>query len=222
MSDQTLIPPSPSQADYEAAEQAAAPSLDPSRDPLDLFAEWMAEAVKSEPNDPNAMTLATVDADGAPDGRIVLLKALDARGFSFFTNLNSAKGQELAANPRAALVFHWKSLHRQVRVRGAIERVSDAEADAYFATRSRVSRLGAWASDQSKTLSEPALLRGRLEGMQKRFEGIEPPRPPHWSGYRLIPQAIEFWRDGAFRLHERLVFERAVEGSPWSARRLFP
>ena len=222
MPDQTLIPPSPSQADYEAAEQAAVPSLDPSRDPLDLFAEWMAEAVKSEPNDPNAMTLATVDADGASDGRIVLLKALDARGFSFFTNLNSAKGQELAANPRAALVFHWKSLHRQVRVRGAIERVSDAEADAYFATRSRVSRLGAWASDQSKTLSEPALLRGRLEAMQQRFEGIEPPRPPYWSGYRLIPQAIEFWRDGAFRLHERLVFERAAEGSPWSARRLFP
>jgi pyridoxamine 5'-phosphate oxidase len=222
MPDQTLIPPSPSQADYEAADRADAPLLDPRRDPLDLFAVWMAEAVKSEPNDPNAMTLATVDAGGAPDARIVLLKALDERGFSFFTNLTSAKGQELAAHPRAALVFHWKSLRRQVRVRGAIERVSDAEADAYFATRSRVSRLGAWASDQSKTLSEPAVLHARLKEMEQRFKGVEPPRPPHWSGYRLIPEDIEFWLDGAFRLHERLLFERRAEGSPWNARRLFP
>jgi pyridoxamine 5'-phosphate oxidase len=217
-----LIPPSPSDADYAAAEPAA-PPLDPAQDPLALFAEWLAQADRCEPNDPNAMTLSTVDDAGAPDARIVLLKDLDDRGFTFFTNLESAKAIELAGDRRAALTFHWKSLRRQVRVRGPVETVSDTEADAYFATRARVSRLGAWASEQSRTLDDPATLRARLAEQEKRFEGQEPQRPPHWSGYRLLPTAIEFWRDGAFRLHDRLVFERArIEDTGWTARRLYP
>ncbi len=217
-----LIPPTPSDADY-AASAKGAPPLDASSDPLALFAEWLTEAEAAEPNDSNAMTLSTVDGAGAPDARIVLLKDLDDRGFTFFTNLESAKAVELAADPRAALTFHWKTLRRQVRVRGLVEGVSDAEADAYFATRARVSRLGAWASDQSRTLDDPATLRERLAEQEKRFEGEEPPRPPHWSGYRLLPTAIEFWSDGAFRLHDRLVFERArVEDAAWTARRLYP
>jgi pyridoxamine 5'-phosphate oxidase len=220
MSENELIPPSPTEADYAAEPRAPMEPLDASSDPLALFAQWLADAVTAEPNDPHAMTLATAGDDG-PDARIVLLKALDDRGFSFFTNLTSAKAKDLAENPRAALVFHWKSLRRQVRVRGQIEAVSPEEADAYFATRSRISRLGSWASDQSKTLSDPAHLERRLAEMEQRFEGAEPPRPPHWSGYRVIPQAIEFWRDGAFRLHERLLFERDGD-SPWRARRLYP
>ncbi len=216
-----LIPPSPSDADYAAGSKTA-PPLDPARDPLDLFAEWLAEADEAEVNDPNAMTLSTVDQDGAPDARIVLLKDLDDRGFTFFTNLQSAKAVELAGDHRAALTFHWKSLRRQVRVRGFVEKVGDAEADAYFATRARVSRLGAWASDQSRTLDDPATLRARLTEQEERFDGREPPRPPHWSGYRLLPAAIEFWRDGAFRLHDRLIFERAEVEQDWTARRLFP
>ena len=216
-----LIPPSPSDADYAA--QPAPPPLDSARDPLALFAEWLARADEAEPNDPNAMTLSTVDENGAPDARIVLLKDLDDRGFTFFTNLGSAKAVELAGDRRASLTFHWKSLRRQVRVRGMVETVSDAEADAYFATRARVSRLGAWASDQSQTLDDPATLRARLAEQEKRFEGSEPPRPPHWSGYRLLPTAIEFWSDGAFRLHDRLVFEREqFEDVVWTARRLYP
>jgi pyridoxamine 5'-phosphate oxidase len=217
-----LIPPSPSDADYAAA-QPTAPPLDPAQDPLTLFADWLAQADKAEPNDPNAMTLSTVDDSGAPDARIVLLKDLDDRGFTFFTNLESAKAIELAGDGRAALTFHWKSLRRQVRVRGLVETVSDAEADAYFATRARVSRLGAWASDQSQTLDDPATLRARLAEQENRFEGQEPPRPPHWSGYRLLPTAIEFWSDGAFRLHDRLLFERRrFEDTVWTARRLYP
>ena len=222
MADTDLIPPSPTEADYAAQARTVAPPLDPAQDPLALFAAWLAQAHAAEPNDPNAMTLATVGADGQPDARIVLLKALDDRGFCFFTNLDSAKAADLAANPRAALAFHWKSLRRQVRIRGAVEPVSDADADAYFATRSRVSRLGAWASDQSRTLSDPAHLRARLKDIEALFEGAEPPRPPHWSGYRLIPEAIEFWADGAFRLHDRLLFEREEGGEGWRARRLYP
>jgi pyridoxamine 5'-phosphate oxidase len=217
-----LIPPSPSDADYASAPPSA-PPLEADQDPLTLFAAWLSEADKAEPNDSNAMTLSTVDDAGAPDARIVLLKDLDDRGFTFFTNLQSAKAVELAGDHRAALTFHWKSLRRQVRIRGLVEKVTDAEADAYFATRARVSRLGAWASDQSRTLDDPATLRARLTEQEKRFDGQEPPRPPHWSGYRLIPVAIEFWRDGAFRLHDRLLFEREqVEDAAWTARRLFP
>lgn len=217
-----LIPPSPTAADYASA-QTSAPPLDPNQDPLVLFAAWLIEADKAELNDPNAMTLSTVDEGGAPDARIVLLKDLDDRGFTFFTNLRSTKAVELAGDHRAALTFHWKALRRQVRVRGVVEPVSDQEADAYFATRARVSRLGAWASDQSQTLDDPTALRMRLAEAEKRFEGAEPPRPPHWSGYRLLPTAIEFWRDGAFRLHDRLLFERdQVDRAGWAARRLYP
>ena len=216
-----LIPPSPSAADYAAA-HSAPPPLDAAQDPLALFSAWLAEAYGCEPNDPNAMTLSTVDDVGAPDARIVLLKDLDDRGFTFFTNLESAKAVELAGDQRAALTFHWKSLRRQVRVRGVVERVSDAEADAYFATRARISRLGAWASEQSRTLDDPARLRERLAEQERRFDGLEPPRPPHWSGYRLLPIAIEFWSDGAFRLHDRLLFERGKLEEPWTARRLYP
>ena len=166
------------------------------------------------------MTLATVDADGAPDARMVLLKGVDASGFTFFTNTQSAKGRELAAHAAAALVFHWKSLRRQVRVRGRVETVSDAEADAYFATRARPAQIGAWASEQSRELEGRLALEKRVAETGLRF-GLGPvPRPPHWSGYRVIPQSIEFWRDRPFRLHERLVFDRA--GDRWTTRRLYP
>jgi pyridoxamine 5'-phosphate oxidase len=166
------------------------------------------------------MCLATVDADGLPDARMVLLKAVDARGFTFFTNTMSAKGRELAANPHCALVFHWKSLRRQVRVRGEAEAVSEAEADAYFAGRARSAQIGAWASDQSQTLPGRFALERRIGEMGLKF-GLGPvPRPPHWSGYRVAPRTLEFWRDRPFRLHERLVFHRAAEG--WTTERLFP
>jgi pyridoxamine 5'-phosphate oxidase len=216
-----LIPPSPAEDDYVAAVAAApAPPLLPAEDPFALFEAWMREAVAKEPNDPNAMCLATVDADGLPDARMVLLKGVDARGFTFFTNTLSAKGAELAASPRCALVFHWKSLRRQVRVRGEVSAVSAAEADAYFATRARSAQIGAWASEQSKPLPDRFALERRIAQTGARF-GLGPaPRPPHWSGYRVAPGAIEFWRDRPFRLHERLVFHRAAEG--WTTERLYP
>ena len=188
--------------------------------PYDLFEAWMAEAKASELNDPDAMALATVDADGLPDARMVLLKGIGPRGFVFYTNYESAKGNELAGQPRAALLFHWKSLRRQVRVRGAVERVTEAEADAYFASRARGSRIGAWASDQSRALESRAVLEARAAEVEARFEGQDVPRPPHWSGFRVIPSQIEFWRDGAFRLHDRLRFDRAGEG--WETTRLYP
>lgn len=213
-----LIPSSPSDADY-LAQGAGEPELSAS-DPLALFAEWLAEAKAREVNDPNAMALATVDADGLPDARMVLLKDFDAAGFTFHTNRESAKGRELATNPRAALLFHWKSLRRQVRVRGAVEPVSDEEADAYFATRARDSRIGAWASAQSRPLKDRAELERRVAVETARFEGQDVPRPPYWSGLRVIPQTIEFWRDRPFRLHERLLFTRA--GEDWETARLFP
>jgi len=189
-------------------------------DPHILFEEWLAEATASEPNDPTAMALATADAAGQPSVRMVLLKGHDQRGFVFYTNLESRKGAELAANPRAALLFHWKSLRRQVRVEGPTERVSDAEADAYFATRGRDSQLGAWASDQSRPLDARETFEARYEAMRARFEGGDVPRPPHWSGTRVIPEVIEFWTDRAHRLHERRVFTR--QGEAWSEGLLFP
>lgn len=221
VTDKTLIPPSPSEDDYVRQVTAAEPPpLLSEADPYALFREWLAEAVAKEPNDANAMAVATADADGLPDVRMVLLKDVDERGFVFYTNLESAKGRQLAANPQAAVLFHWKSLRRQVRARGQVTRVSDEEADAYFATRARPAQLGAWASDQSRPLTDRLALEKRIAEVGLRFGLGKVPRPPHWSGFRIEPQAIEFWRDRPFRLHERLVFQRAAEG--WTTRRLFP
>jgi pyridoxamine 5'-phosphate oxidase len=189
-------------------------------DPITLFSAWLAEAETSEPNDPNAMALATVNAAGQPSLRMVLLKGLSPDGFVFYTNQQSRKADDLRAVSRAALLFHWKSLRRQVRVEGAVTPVSETEADAYFATRGRTSRLGAWASDQSRPLADRATLDARLAEVTARFEGSDVPRPPHWSGYRVAPERVEFWSDGEHRLHDREVFTRAQSG--WAVGRLFP
>jgi pyridoxamine 5'-phosphate oxidase len=188
-------------------------------DPYTLFASWFAEAHASEPSDANAMALATADSDGLPSVRIVLLKGVDARGFTFYTNTQSRKGRELAANPNAQLNFHWKSLRRQVLIDGAVEPVSDAEADAYFATRPRASQLGAWASDQSRPLDSRSTLEQRFAEMDARFPN-DVPRPPHWSGYRVVPARIEFWIDRRDRLHERYVYDRV--GAGWRQSMLYP
>jgi len=214
-----LIPPSPSEDDYHA-QAAKEPPLPDAGDPIALFGEWFDAAKASEPNDPNGMALATVDADGLPDVRMVLLKDVDARGFVFYTNTDSAKGRQLAAHPGAALVFHWKSLRRSVRVRGDIEPVSAAEADAYFATRAKSAQIGAWASDQSRPMPDAHALERRVAEFGVKYGLGQTPRPPHWSGYRLTPRTIEFWRDRPFRLHERTVFTRAAGG--WTTQRLFP
>ncbi len=216
-----LIPPSPSQEDYYAR-AADEPPLPESVDPIALFGEWLEAAKAGEPNDPNAMAVATVDDDGLPDVRMVLLKDVDARGFTFYTNTTSAKGRQLAGQPKAALLFHWKSLRRQVRVRGPVEPVSEAEADAYFASRARASQIGAWASDQSSPMQSRLALEGRIAEYGLKFGLGKVPRPPHWTGYRVIPRAMEFWRDRPFRLHERLVFARAEAGGRWETSRLFP
>lgn len=196
-------------------------------DPFLLFEGWFAEAREKEINDPNGMALATCDANGLPNVRMVLLKGLDppnvpGRGFVFYTNLESAKGRELASNPKAAVVFHWKSLRRQVRARGAVTPVSAEEADAYFATRHRASRIGAWASKQSRPLESRLALEKAVAIETARFGISEVPRPPHWSGFRLTPIEIEFWSDRPFRLHDRVVFRRASEMEPWSKERLYP
>jgi pyridoxamine 5'-phosphate oxidase len=194
-------------------------------DPFAQLSAWLAEAEASEPNDPNAMTLATATPGGVPSARMVLLKGIDGaerapRGLVFYTNLQSRKGGELAANPQAALLFHWKSLRRQIRVEGPVEAVSGAEADAYFASRARVSRLGAMASDQSRPLSDRAVLEKRVAELDARYPGDTVPRPAHWSGFRLVPGVFEFWRDMPYRLHERVVFTR--EGGGWSTGMLYP
>ncbi len=221
MTDETLIPASPSEDDYVRQVTQATPlPLLPENDPFALFSEWLAEAGKKEPNDPNAVAVSTVDADGMPDSRMVLLKDFDQRGFVFYTNTQSAKGVELNAHPKAALLFHWKSLRRQVRIRGLVEPVSEAEADAYFASRARHSQLGAWASDQSRPLPDRLALEKRVAEMGLKFGLGKVPRPPHWSGYRVVPQVMEFWRDRPFRLHERLVYGRAGDG--WTTTRLYP
>jgi pyridoxamine 5'-phosphate oxidase len=193
---------------------------DPTTDPDALFEAWLAEATASEPNDPTAMTLATVAADGQPSARMVLMKGHDTRGFVFYTNQQSRKAGELGQTPRAALLFHWKSLRRQVRIEGPVSIVSDAEGDAYFATRARDSQLGAWASEQSRPLDARETFEARFEEMQARFDGGPVPRPPHWGGYRVTPERIEFWQDRAHRLHERRLFTRA--GTGWTEGLLYP
>ena len=190
-------------------------------EPLALFQEWYEAAKLSEPSDPNAMSLSTVDTSGMPNVRMVLLKDLDRRGFTFYTNLESAKGIELLATPKAAACFHWKSLRRQIRIEGSLSLATDAESDAYFASRARDSQLGAWASDQSRPLDARETFEARYEQAKARFEGQDVPRPPHWGGYRLTPTHIEFWQDRAHRLHERRVFDLAGDGT-WSEGLLYP
>ena len=191
-------------------------------DPLALFDAWLDEAKAAEVNDPDAMALATVDADGLPDVRMVLLKGHGPDSFRFFTHEGSAKGRELAAQPRAALCLHWKSLRRQVRVRGPVERLPDADADAYFATRAKRSRLGALASAQSRPLESRSVLERRVAELEAEYADRDPPRPAHWGGYRVVPSAIEFWLDGPNRLHDRRLFTRAASGAAWASERLQP
>ncbi|MGL4729196.1 MAG: pyridoxamine 5'-phosphate oxidase [Bosea sp. (in: a-proteobacteria)] len=191
-------------------------------EPYALFASWMEEAAKSEPNDPNAMALASVDADGLPNLRMVLLKGQDAGGFVFYTNTQSQKGTELLAHPKAAVLFHWKSLRRQIRIRGPVSLVSDTEADAYFASRPRDSRIGAWASQQSRPLESRFALEKAVALYAAKYAIGDVPRPPHWTGFRIDPVYIEFWKDGAFRLHDRVVFRRGLGDSEWSRERLYP
>ncbi|HEX5845368.1 MAG TPA: pyridoxamine 5'-phosphate oxidase [Rhodoplanes sp.] len=191
-------------------------------EPLRLFAHWFAEASRTEPADANAMALATVGPDGLPNVRMVLLKGFDERGFVFYTNENSQKGQELAANPQAAVVFHWKSLQRQVRLRGGVTIVSEAEADAYFASRPRISQIGAWASQQSRPLESRLAFEKAVAFYTAKHLAGAIPRPPHWRGYCLLPSEMEFWQDRPFRLHDRIVFSRDAPDAPWTRTRLYP
>jgi pyridoxamine 5'-phosphate oxidase len=189
-------------------------------DPFALFATWFAEASKTEVNDPNAMTVASCTAEGMPSARIVLLKDYDAKGFVFYTNKESRKGQELNANRHAALLFYWKTLHRQIRIEGLVEDVTDAEADAYYNTRARISRLGAWASIQSRPLAAREVLEQRVAEVDARYPDEQVPRPPHWSGYRVVPQRFEFWQDMPFRLHDRTIFTPTPSG--WVSSKIYP
>ena len=221
MSGDDLIPPSP-HYDPTATPPPDDAALFAEAEPLALFERWYKDALSKEPNDPNAMALATVDDAGLPDVRMVLMKGFDAQGFVFYTNAESAKGAQLEANPRAALCFHWKSLRRQVRLRGMIDAVPAVEADAYFRTRDRGAQLGAWASAQSAPMPDRLALEKRIAAFALKFGVSAPPRPPNWRGYRLAPLAFEFWRDRPFRLHDRLVFTRAAPGEGWAKSRLYP
>ena len=191
-------------------------------DPFALFQDWLKDAQESEPNDPNAMALATADADGMPNVRMVLLKGADANGFVFYSNADSIKGAELKANPRAAINFHWKTLRKAVRAQGSITQVSDAEADAYFATRPKDSQIGAWASPQSRVMEGRFVFEKRLAEYGVKYALTKVPRPPYWTGWRITPLRIEFWRDRPFRLHDRLVYRRDDPSGPWRTERLFP
>ena len=191
-------------------------------EPLDLFVAWMDEAVQSEPADPNAMALATIGSDGLPNVRMVLLKGFDERGFVFYTNMDSQKGRELDAQPKAALSFHWKSLRRSVRVRGPVEKVPPAEADAYFKTRPRLAQIGAWASKQSQPLESRLAFEKAVAFYTAKYPLGEIPRPPNWSGFCLLPLVMEFWHDRPFRLHDRIEFKRKHRGEPWVKTRLYP
>jgi|TARA_R110002072_G_scaffold122455_15_gene257052 pyridoxamine 5'-phosphate oxidase len=192
----------------------------PIQDPFDLFQAWLTEAEASEVNDPNAMALATVGEDGMPSQRMVLLKGVDSRGFTFYTNYQSRKGCQLLAHPMAGLLFHWKSLRRQVRIEGLVEQVSPAEADAYYASRARQSQIGAWASEQSRPLESRFALEKRVAKIAAKYPLGEIPRPAHWSGFRVLPRYFEFWKDGAFRLHDRLAYQ--ADGQGWTTQRLYP
>lgn len=220
MSDQDpVIPPSPSAADY--ADGTDRPLIPATDDPIGLLEQWLAEARGAEPNDANAMALATVDADGLPDVRMVLLKGVSEEGLNFFTNYESAKGEQLVAAPKAAICFHWKSLRRQVRVRGDVSRMPGGEADAYFAQRAAQSRISAIASDQSRPLEDRSVFQQRIAEISSIYgDDDDIPRPDYWGGFRLSPQSIEFWQDQAFRMHDRLKFERAPDG--WRSQRLYP
>jgi pyridoxamine 5'-phosphate oxidase len=191
-------------------------------EPLRLWQAWFDEATGAEPRDPNAMSVATVDGDGMPDVRMVLLKGVDARGFVFYTNTESRKGRELAANPKAALLFHWKSLNRQVRVRGPVEHVTAPEADAYFATRPKGAQIGAWASQQSRLLESRLAFEKAIALYTAKYALGTVPRPPHWSGYRVVPISMEFWHDRPFRLHDRVEFRRTAVGAAWNKVRMYP
>ena len=214
-----IIPDTPSAKSYES-DQKRDVSWFTSTDPIALLETWLKVAAEAEINDPNAMSLATVDGEGMPDVRMVLLKELSEDGLVFYTNENSAKGIQLKETGKAALCFHWKSLRRQVRVRGAVARVSDAQSDAYFSARARRSQLGAWCSDQSQSVADREALMAALQAAEQQFEGQDVPRPPNWYGWKVAPQAIEFWQDGAYRLHDRLTFTK--HGEVWEKTRLFP
>ncbi len=203
-------------------EQLTSGDFTQEQDPFGLFQTWFEEAKKSEPNDPNAMALSTVDSEGLPNSRMVLLNGRDGEDFVFYTNTQSQKGTELLAQPKAALLFHWKSLRRQVRVRGAVSLVSNEMADAYFNSRPRDSRIGAWASQQSRPLESRFALEKAVALQAAKFGVGTIPRPPHWTGFRISPVYLEFWRDGAFRLHDRVVFRRPAVDQPWTRERLYP
>ena len=203
--------PSLTSGDFTAAEE-----------PFALFAEWFAEAAKAEPNDPNAMALATVDASGLPDVRMVLMKGYDSDGFVFYSHIASQKGRELATNPKAALLFHWKSLRRQVRIRGTVAPVTEAEADAYFATRPKQAQIGAWASRQSQPLESRFAFEQAIARIAAKYIVSDVPRPPGWSGWRIAPASMEFWHDRPFRLHDRIEFRRDATGQKWSKTRMYP
>ncbi len=227
----SAIPASPSALEYAAMQSGLHADSDKlsedmfkMTEPYGLFDQWLRDAVQAEPSDPNAMSLATVNADGVPDVRIVLLKAVDARGFVFYTNSESTKGQDLQCRPQAALCFHWKSLERSVRIRGDVQPVSSQESNAYFSNRSRGSQIGAWASQQSAHLASRQILLDAVETVKTKYRDQDVPRPPHWYGWRVRPQTIEFWLSRPFRLHDRLVYSKVKteKEEKWDMRRLFP